>query len=104
MNTENFGKPKISIADAAAAQDESPGPKPWRKPPSNVALLFGKVEDDLHFLCRLIIGLDMAAETLGDEPQESALRAIIGVVEEKITAMKRAMEEAQEALREQEGA
>jgi hypothetical protein len=86
------------------SRDEPPGPKPWGKPPSKAALLFGQVEDDLDYLGRLVIGLDMAAETLGEEPQEGGLRAIIGVVEEKITAMKTAMEEAQEALREQEGA
>jgi hypothetical protein len=85
-------------------QAEPPGPKPWGKPPSKAALLLGQVEDDLHRLGQLVVGLDLAATNVADEPEEGALRAIIGVVEEKITALKTAMEEAQEALREQEGA
>ena len=63
------------------------------------AVLFTQIQDDLDRLAKLVVGLDMAAADVADEPEEGGLRAIIGVVDEKIKSLKTAMEKAREALK-----
>jgi hypothetical protein len=62
------------------------------------ALLFARLEDDLNSLGRLVDGLDMAAASMDDEADGAGLRAIISVVDEKVTALKTAMLETREAV------
>ena len=68
----------------------------------SAADLFRGIQSHIDQLARLVVGLDMAATNIGDQEERKGLRAIISVVDDKIAAMKRAMEEAQEALREKE--
>ena len=91
--------PQPSPADEVSTSDRAEGPRIRR--PSELqpaAVLFTRIQDDLDRLAQLVVGLDMAAADVANEPEEGGLRAIIGVVDEKIAALRTAMEEARDTL------
>jgi hypothetical protein len=69
------------------------------------AVLFTRIDSDLHALGHLVDGLEMAAGAVLNAGEANGLSALVGVVAEKVAGLKTGIRKARDTLdREQEGA